>query len=375
MTRRVLLMGYFGAGNLGDDLLLAAWLLRHHSFCSAQNCHIAITVAGDYNPFSALPENTEITTDSIYLVTKQQLIMGPLDDYTALVAPGGSLLQDATSVRSLLFYLWVIHRFTRIGKPVFLLNQGLGPVSSFLGHYALRHVINRVGFVSLRDEDSLRLLEKYLTSLAQTNVILSSDPLIKPLITTSGETTSPQYILLIPKRTHDLPFPGEPISEVEALARFIDNATRESGLPAKLLAFHNSQDTSYCQELAVASGAEMFQWAPGENSIADFYRIFNLAGAVVSYRLHGLICSCAQHLPAFGVAYDRKIVSFANAFSLPYCFPAHIHTTQASDDFARLWDAHDEIKAILKSKAHNAACDYDRARQEFESSFTDLLSC
>ena len=42
------------------------------------------------------------------------------------MAPGGSLLQDTTSLRSLLFYLWAIRRFAAAAVPVFLLNQGLG---------------------------------------------------------------------------------------------------------------------------------------------------------------------------------------------------------------------------------------------------------
>lgn len=375
MTNRVLLLGYFGAGNLGDDMLLAAWLLRHQELMAQSRCDIDITVANDYDPFAALPKDAGITTDSITIVNKRQLIMGALDDYAALVAPGGSLLQDATSVRSLLYYLWVIHRFSSLGKPVFLLNQGLGPVSSFFGHYALRHVITGVNFISLRDEDSLRLLNKYVQARAKTRVMLSSDPLVIPLGATGIRPTAPEYLLLIPKETRDLPYPGDPIPEPQAVARFIDHASRESGLPVKLLAFHAGQDADYCRLVATASGAEPLQLELGADGVADYYRVFSRAGAVISYRLHGLITSASLHIPAFGVAYDRKIVSFSDAFSLPYCYPAYIHTTQTHDDFSRLWASHDEIKPILASKADEAAGIYERASREFAATFADLLPC
>jgi polysaccharide pyruvyl transferase WcaK-like protein len=69
-----------------------------------------------------------------------------------LIFGGGSLLQNATSNRSLLYYLTLIGTANRLGKPVVLLSQGIGPLN---GNWAKRAVVRglrSVAGVTLRDE-------------------------------------------------------------------------------------------------------------------------------------------------------------------------------------------------------------------------------
>lgn len=105
---RVLILGYFGAGNFGDDALLTGWLIRHREWLQENGLVADITVGGDELPFGGFIESKALAEFVSALVPKQRALSVPVDAYQALIAPGGSLLQDVTSLKSLLYYLAVI---------------------------------------------------------------------------------------------------------------------------------------------------------------------------------------------------------------------------------------------------------------------------
>ena len=45
-----------------------------------------------------------------------------------LISGGGSLLQDATSTKSLLYYTWVMRTAESAGVPVMVYANGIGPI-------------------------------------------------------------------------------------------------------------------------------------------------------------------------------------------------------------------------------------------------------
>ncbi|MFR6187275.1 MAG: polysaccharide pyruvyl transferase family protein [Lawsonibacter sp.] len=70
----------------------------------------------------------------------------------ALLSGGGSLLQDRTSTRSLLYYLSIIQRCAELlGKPVMLYANGIGPVQKPSNRRRVRRAVERAALVTLRD--------------------------------------------------------------------------------------------------------------------------------------------------------------------------------------------------------------------------------
>ncbi|KUK27072.1 MAG: Polysaccharide pyruvyl transferase CsaB [Acetothermia bacterium 64_32] len=117
----VALYGYFGHGNLGDEALREAWI-------------------------RALSPDFEVRTLAPPRLPKGK---GPW-----LFC--GGILQDRTSLRSLLFYVAAIRLAAR-GGPVGLVAVGC-ELSSPLGRRLVRGVLRKAGFVSARDEEGLRQL-------------------------------------------------------------------------------------------------------------------------------------------------------------------------------------------------------------------------
>lgn len=69
----------------------------------------------------------------------------------ALLSGGGSLLQDRTSTRSLLYYLAIIRAAELFHKPVMLYANGIGPVRKPANRRRVRRAVERAALVTLRD--------------------------------------------------------------------------------------------------------------------------------------------------------------------------------------------------------------------------------
>ena len=115
-----LISGYYGFGNSGDEAILQA---VYANIQSVMDGNVEISV------LSNEPEETRRrygyhTTHRFHFRSVLQAIR----KCDVLVSGGGSLLQDRTSTRSLLYYLSIIYLSELMGKKVMLYANGIGPV-------------------------------------------------------------------------------------------------------------------------------------------------------------------------------------------------------------------------------------------------------
>ena len=97
MVKKALISGYYGFDNFGDEAILAV-LIKN-----LKNIGIDVTV------FSTNPQKTisNYAVKSVYTFSFKS-IFSELKNTDFLISGGGSLLQDATSLKSLIYYLFVI---------------------------------------------------------------------------------------------------------------------------------------------------------------------------------------------------------------------------------------------------------------------------
>ena len=114
---KVLLCGYYGEHNLGDDALLQVLISQ------LPNAWDPLITARDHQAAAELAPGASFVDRRSLSET-----LRALQQVNALVLGGGSLLQDGTSFKSLLYYLIVLWcaRWNRI--PIILWGQGLGPL-------------------------------------------------------------------------------------------------------------------------------------------------------------------------------------------------------------------------------------------------------
>ena len=354
--RKVLLLGYFGAGNFGDDALLCDWLARHEGFLRTHNLKVDVVAHGPrlIDGFIEQPRLAPLIGQAL---SREAALKVSPREYCALVAPGGSLLQDATSLRSLLYYLWLIRRFTSVQVPAYLLNQGLGPFRSWLAKHLTPQGLRACRYISCRDSESLSWASGTAHLATHPELHASADPILESrLEADAGAAVAwdlpSKYVLVLPRPTGDLPTPTDDTAEPQALAHLLRIVADQADAPVLLLPLHPVHDTKFAEETAaLAPKAKVLPALPGSSRTGTaIWTALANARLVISYRLHGVIGAAAHGVPALGVAYDPKVESCCLGLGLPYCFPATVHEQAAQEDVARLLACMADARAVLEER-------------------------
>ena len=143
--------GYYGCGNAGDEAVLAGIAA---SFARQAGERVRLTVLSQ-NPDATIAQHGLQAIDRMDL----SHVRATLRESDLLLSGGGSLLQDTTSIRSLLYYLWIARMAFQMGKPVMFYAQGMGPLRRPLSRWLVRLVANRAAYLTVRDEPSALLLK------------------------------------------------------------------------------------------------------------------------------------------------------------------------------------------------------------------------
>lgn len=115
MTKNICISGYYGFDNFGDEIILK----------------ILVENIKDNNitVFSSNPNKTkqELNVNSVHSFNIKEIIKSIAKcDY--LISGGGSLLQDVTSKKSLIYYLCIIALAQLFRKKTIIFAQGLGRI-------------------------------------------------------------------------------------------------------------------------------------------------------------------------------------------------------------------------------------------------------
>lgn len=271
---RVLVSGYYGFGNLGDEALLAGLLsgLRTEQ----------LTVLSQH------PARTRALhgVASVHRLTG----LSALPSHDALISGGGGLLQDKTSSRSLRYYLGVIALARRLGKRVVVFGQSVGPLSA-QGEQRVARALRGVP-VAVRDRASQHLLGR----LGIPAVLVADTALLLPKPLAQPGANAP--VLLIPRG-------GYP-HITDALGALAQRLHAEHA-PLAALALQPGEDGEALDQIARrAPSLKRLSAATPQHALEQ------IAGArhVVSARLHGLILAAHAGRPFSGIAYDPKVAAF-----------------------------------------------------------------
>lgn len=289
--RPVLLCGYYGEHNLGDDALLEALL--------------ALLPVGIQPLVTAHDQEQVRRRFGVATLQRRSLraVLAGLRVSRALVFGGGSLLQDSTSFRSLLYYALLIASARLQGKPVLLWAQGLGPLRRRRSRLLVRCLLASVTGCTWRDPDSAALAAGLgLRAPAGADAVWTlppgrwqggGGPIVlcwRPTPLLQGEAWRPY------------------LQAVERLAEQQDRAVL-------WLPFHGAQDRTLLQHLssegllgeALQQRSSLVQVERPEEAIA----LFAGAGLVLAMRLHALILAGLAGAPLAALSYDPKVQACA----------------------------------------------------------------
>ncbi len=323
---RVVIAGYYGYRNWGDEGSLATLLQTLARGLGVPAQASLVILSGN-------PAFTEAAY-GVRAITRMDLrvVRRAIRDSDALIFGGGSLLQDATSLRSLLYYLILIRWGLKAHGRVLLIGQGVGPLNRPLSRWLTRATLRRVPFLSVRDADSARLLSKigvsHATIDADLTWALAPQP---PHIELDREV---RWIGLAPRAWRDAP-----VQETfTALCRQI----RADGYRVLLIPMQENQDRPLCEAIAAESDAVVL---PAPAHPAQLLGVMSALDGMVAMRLHGAIFAAAQGVPTLCISYDPKVDALATQLSAP-----QVRLRTLGDELLPAWQGFIRDRDALRQK-------------------------
>lgn len=285
---RVLVSGYYGFGNVGDEAVLAGLLvgLRGRAI-------LPLVLSGD-------PAGTR-ALHGVPSAHRSRDLLWALLRSDALVSGGGGLLQDATSRRSLSYYLGVVRLARVLGKPVVVYGQSVGPLTR-AGRRRVAAALRGLP-LAVRDRQSQGLLAE----LGLASTLVADPALLLPRPAARNAARRPAQarpVLLIPRAGHD---------DLNQALLDAGRRIRAGGRSLAVLGLHEHQDGPAVARLAGALEVEPWRATTPQEALGQVAG----AGYVVSVRLHGLIFAAVCGIGFAGLVYDPKVAGFLDEARAP----------------------------------------------------------
>lgn len=300
--REIVLSGYYGFANAGDEAMLAAMI---EAFTDIDPS-IRITV------ISGNPEDTKKRhgVNAVYRLNYPE-ITRVLSRSDLLISGGGSLLQDVTSDRSLYYYLSIVMLAKKLNKPVMLYAQGIGPVRGTLAKHAMRVIGNMVDLITVRDEGSR--LELASLGVTKPPVYVTADPVLAmhPVDAEIGRAILRRY-----GAEGASPLIGFSVREwkdwkhyKQVMAAAADQLAAEYGARIVFIPMQWPDDFEAARSIACRMKREATV-LPDEYTTSELLSLVGNLDILIGIRLHALIFAAVMQVPMLGISYDPKIDRF-----------------------------------------------------------------
>ena len=359
---QVVMSGYYGFANAGDDAILEA-------------IQQAIHEASDDIGVTVLSNDPELTRKQYGMDAiprfRMWKVFSALRRSDALLSGGGSLLQDTTSTRSLFYYLSVIRCAQLLGKPVMLYANGIGPVRRPGNRRRVKKVVERATLVTLRDHSSARELADM--GVTRSDLYVTADPVfhLSPASSERGQELCraaglPEGKPFVAVSVRDWPDTGRFPKE---LAKLCDHLRRTYGLEVLFLLMQPARDRATAQ-LVQQAMTEPSYLLDCVCTPRELMAVLGQARLCLAMRLHTLIFAGRMAVPSLGLVYDPKVESYLQELELPAA--GYVDRFDAAEAILRadaLMADYDQVLERLRQKSAQLA----QAARQNEALLLDML--
>lgn len=296
--------GAYGRGNAGDDAILNAIIHELHQ----ADPNLTVQVA------SRRPEETQKKSDtkSFHMFDFRELF-DALGKAELFISGGGSLIQNATSSRSLYYYLLTLFLAKKRGCKVMMYGCGIGPVYGRLHRWAAARIIDKnVDVITLRDDDSIGEIKKM--GVHHPHIVRTADPTICIEQLESSQTEQLFERLQIPSDGKYIGFGLRDWKDgfkraAPEIARAANYAWKNYGLTPVFVPMEFPHDCEAAEEVIQYLGCPHYL-IKEQITIHETVSILSRMSMVVGMRLHSLIFAVKNGVPSIGISYDMKIDGF-----------------------------------------------------------------
>jgi polysaccharide pyruvyl transferase CsaB len=372
---KALLLGYYGMGNLGDEMMLfclKSWL-NDQGFDLTVLSERPEAVSKHHN----LPavENSPMLGQwawrSSWFKGGAWRVLRALARNDALIVGGGDLIRDDLGWRTFFYTTEKLILALMMGKKVYVVNAGIGQPSTGYGRVILRWVLARCRRIIVRDLQSEQICEQLgvgSVAVLAPDIVLSLPDL---LLKRSGSIVEPladqPYVAVCLRRNPEV-FGRYGMSEarIRTLARALDDLVERRGVDVVFIPFQenpaskqgdNQLHETVAQAMVHRDRAHLRPWTADLVDVCHWIRGSRL---VLSMRLHAAVLAHACHRPSVLMPYDRKITEFGRLMNIP-------HAIEAAD-----LDDVSQVSSVLESAWREASQKEDLSRSSAASVWEEL---
>jgi len=338
---RILISGYYGFGNLGDEAILEALTDEIRRQCPQAVLRVLAADPGRARQLDlqAVPRKAPLA------------VLRALWNSDLLLSGGGGLVQDSTGVGSVAYYLGLVGLARLLGRRAMLFCQGWGPVRTAKGRRVARMLAPLAHLATLRDDQSC---QEFHATAPRVPARVTADPalLLDPPSPESLTQSLRAAGLEVPAGVGPRvglavrPWPGLPM---EALAGALSTFAEATKARYLLVPFQPDRDTGPSLDLAERLGA-CAQVSP-PLSPREALGLLGRLDLVVAMRLHALILAAGQGVPILGLSYDPKVERFcarAGGLHLPL---RGLEAGEFREALDCLWRDRETRKAGIRERA------------------------
>ena len=304
----MVICGYYGCGNTGDDALLYGAIARaRESYQRYSVCALTARGRCDEERFGIKCVRRKSPLPVLRTISRAQIF----------VFGGGTLLQDSTSKRSLLYYLFLLRYAQHHGVRCELWANGIGPLRVRLLRILTSRALGGCSYIGVRDARS-GLCVYALTGGNCVRPVVESD------LAVGTEASGEERVSFLMKRlglSEKRPFAvaalrgrnfikmgREERRELERLVKTI-RAIKASGVEIVFVELCPREDSLLTEHVRKAIGGTVVSGL----SPSDLVGVFSKAKIVCASRYHALVFARLAGTPFISFGTDPKLIAMRNS--------------------------------------------------------------
>jgi polysaccharide pyruvyl transferase WcaK-like protein len=196
---------------------------------------------------------------------------------------GGSLIQDNTSTRSLIYYLAMIWLAKKQGMKVMIYANGIGPLNKERNRKLTKKVVDRVDVITLRENLSYNELKNL--EINKPEIMITADPAL------TLEPESDAHINQL------------------FLKEGIDPHQQFIGISVRKWVDHEKYETVIADNI-ISKMKHKSCVIRKKPSVSEMLGIIAKTQMLIGMRLHALIFAASLKIPIVGMVYEPKVEGF-----------------------------------------------------------------
>ena len=310
----VIISGYYGFNNIGDDAMLTGII---ENFKAARS-GIRLVILSKTPVKTALAHRVNTFNRLNFLKTLQVMRRSKL-----FVYGGGNIIQDSTSTRSLLFYLFITLLAKFVNTKVMFFGNGLGPLIKPFNRRVSGKVLNYADVITVREQLSLKELESL--QVTKPSISLTADPALLVTNIADAETVDllfakegiPANQTYIGFSVRDYPVPGSNSEDyLLAIARAADQMAEQYDVVPVFIPMEHTRDIRQISKVLDLMKTKGYM-VENTYSVRQILGVFSRMEMVVAMRLHALIFAANLGVPVVSIEYQPKIEGFIQYIGQP----------------------------------------------------------